>query len=168
MCPISSPKGIFVLLITAGGNTGQLVSPPNNHGAKQDIPRILNCFRDFSKVLLIVPPMGILIVFLRQFHKGTTVKSKEALELVVDEVAVTISGNMILAGEFFRAVQDKLPHRFAELAHRPARCRASRYRPSIASARSPSRQSPAELVSGGHRAIRSDDTRGRRDDITDQ
>lgn len=60
--------------------------------------------------------MGFRIVFLWLFHKDTIVKSKEELELVVEDVAVTISANMILAGEFFRAVQDKIPDRFAELA----------------------------------------------------
>jgi hypothetical protein len=44
-------------------------------------------------------------------------KTKYELALVADEVAVTISGNFILAGEFFRAVQEKLPERFAELAY---------------------------------------------------
>ena len=43
-------------------------------------------------------------------------KSREELELVVEDVATTIGANLILTGEFFRAVQIRMPERFAELA----------------------------------------------------
>lgn len=43
-------------------------------------------------------------------------KSKEELEFVVESVATTIGSNLILTGEFFRAVQVRMPERFAELA----------------------------------------------------